>query len=172
MFQKLRTRMHAVKTISSLLGEAEAIARRRGLERPSAEHLVLAALDLPDGTAQRALERLGTAREAFNAALGAQEADDLDAVGVRAPHDRIDAALPDEKGASGLYRGEPSTQQLFQQASDDARRHGGQLLGAHVLRAAAELEHGPTARALRRIGIDGPALRDSATAEIDIHTGS
>lgn len=166
MFRKLKARAAAMKTISALLTQAEEIARSYGAEQPAAEHLVMAALQLPDGTAARALGRLGSSAAGFRAALEAQEADDLERIGVHADGDRISSELPPPTEPGGVYRSEPSAQQLFQAAGDDARRAGGALVGAHVLRAAAALEHGPTARALRRLGVDRDELRDAASAEI------
>lgn len=155
-----------MKTIAALLIQAEEIARSGGAERPAAEHLVIAALQLPDGTAARTLERLGSSAAAFSAALAEQEADDLERIGVHADSDRIDSELPQPREPGGVYRTEPSAQQLFQAAGHDARRGGGALIGAHVLHAAAALEHGPTARALRRMGIDRSELQAAASAEI------
>lgn len=167
MFRQLRSRLGDVGTIKQLLEEAETIARRDGLSRPAAEHLVLAAFGLPDGTARAALERAGSTPEAFVAALAQQHVAALEAVGVAADNDAIDAALPDAPPATGLYRSEASGQELFQQAGADARADGGGLLGAHVLRAAADLERGTVARAFRYMGVDRDALRASAAAEIE-----
>lgn len=169
VFRKMKARAEAVRTIAALLRRAEEIARARGATEPGAEHLVLAALDLVDGTATQALERLGTTGEAFRAALDAQEVDDLARVGVRAPDDRISTQLPDPSPPHGVYRSEPSAQELFQAAGDAARRSGGTLVGAHVLHAAAGLQHGPTARAFERMGIDRAALSTAAEAEIATH---
>lgn len=95
MFRKLRACATAMRrTISDLLSQAEEIARGRGVEQPAAEHLVLAALQLPDGAAARALKRVGSSTAAFCAALEAQEAEDLERVGVHADSDRIRAGLP------------------------------------------------------------------------------
>lgn len=170
MFQKLKARASAMKTISALLQDAEEIARSQGTDKPAAEHLVLAALALPDGTASRALTRVGSSAEDLRSALDAQAADDLARVGISAPDDEIRAELPEPTAPVGLYRSEPSAQQLFQAAGDDARENGGSIVGAHVLRAAAALEHGPTARAFRRLGIGPAELRAAATAEIEAHT--
>lgn len=102
-------------------------------------------------------------------AIDAQEAEDLERIGVRVDHDRISAELPPPREPTGVYQSAPSAQELFQAAGDDARRGGGDLVGAHVLRAAADLEHGATARALRRMDIDRAALRAAASAEIEDH---
>ncbi|MGZ8476106.1 MAG: Clp protease N-terminal domain-containing protein, partial [Candidatus Limnocylindria bacterium] len=47
-----------MRTIKKLLTDAEVEARAMGEAEPGAEHLLLAALDLPDGSARRAFERL------------------------------------------------------------------------------------------------------------------
>lgn len=167
MFAELRTRLAAMKAVKQLLEEAERVATERGAPRPSAEHLVLAALELPEGSARRTFERLGRSGDDFAAGLEDQEADDLRQVGVEAPHDTIAAQLPSPGASTGVYRSEPSLQQLFQLAGEDARRRGGALTGAHVLRAAADLEHGVVARTLRRIGIGRDELRDASTHEIE-----
>lgn len=155
-----------MSTIKQLLENAETIARRDGLTQPAAEHLVLAALDLPDGTARAALERTGSSEEAFASALREQHAAALDVVGVVVDDGLIDASLPEPETATGVYRSETSAQELFQRAGAVARTEGGGLLGAHILRAAAELEHGTVARTFQHLGVDPHALRESATAEI------
>lgn len=166
MLQKLRSRLGDMGTIKQLLENAETIARRDGLAQPAAEHLVLAALDLPDGTARAALERTGSSAEAFAAALRVQHATALEAVGVVVDDDLIAASLPEPERSTGVYRSETSAQELFQRAGTDARAECGGLLGAHVVRAAATLEHGTVARTFEHMGVDSHALRASATAEI------
>lgn len=166
MFQKLRSRLGDMGTIKQLLGNAETLARGDGLTQPAAEHLVLAALDLPDGTARAALERTGSSADAFASALREQHAVALGAIGVVVDDDLIDAGLPEPGRSTGLYRSEVSAQELFQRAGADARAEGGGLLGAHVVRAAAALEQGTVARTFEHMGVDPLALRASATAEI------
>ena len=167
MFARLRTRLAAMKTIKQLLEAAERIAAERGGRRPSAEHLVLAALELPEGSAARTFERLGRSPGAFAVALDDQEADDLRRAGVEAPLETIRAQVPAPGPPVGVYRSEPSAQQLFQIVADDARRHDEGLTGAHVLRATADLDHGVVARARQRVGIDRAELRSAATDEIE-----
>lgn len=166
MLQKLRRRLGDMGTIKQLLENAETIAHRDGLAQPAAEHLVLAALDLPDGTARAALERAGSSAEAFATALRDHHAAALDAVGVVVDDKLIDASLPEPTATTGAYRSEVSAQELFQRAGADARSHDGGLLGAHVLRAAADLEHGTVARTFQHLGVDRHTLREAAAAEI------
>lgn len=166
MLSKLRIRLGDMGTIKQLLENAETIARRDGLARPGAEYLVLAALEMPDGTARAALERIGSSADAFAAALREQHAAALDAVGVVVDDDMIDSGIPEPDRATGVYRSEISAQELFQRAGADARAEGGGLLGAHVVRAAATLERGTVARTFEHMGVEPQALRASATAEI------
>jgi hypothetical protein len=166
MLGKLRRRLGDMSTISQLLEGAEAIARREGIAQPAAEHLVLAALALDDGTGEAALRRVGTSSIALTTALREQHDEALASVGVVADDALIDASLPEPTASTGVHRSEPSAQELFRRAGADARSEGGGLLGAHVLRAAADLEHGTVARAFRHLGVDRHALRECATAEI------
>lgn len=172
MFRRMRARARDMRSITELLETAERIARRRGATQPAAEHLVLAALQLPDGTARRAFERLGVSPDAVASGLDAQHAEALHAIGIQADDDEIDAQLPRPVPATGIYHSGPSAQQLFQRAGKDARHDGRGFLGAHVLRAATTLEHGTMARTLDYMGIDRGALRDAATAELEAHHSS
>jgi hypothetical protein len=52
MFDRLRHRLRGVGTLKTLCEAAEQHARRAGQDQPGAEHFVLAALDLPDGSAR------------------------------------------------------------------------------------------------------------------------
>lgn len=166
VLQKMRRRLGDMATIKELMESAETIAREDGLGQPGAEHLVLAALDLPDGTARAALERAGSSRDAYAVTLREQHTAALAAIGVAVDDDLIDAALPDPTSPAGVYRSDTSAQELFRRAGDDARADGGGLLGAHVIRAAAGVDHGTVARTFERMGIDTELLRESATAEI------
>jgi hypothetical protein len=68
-----------------------------------------------------------------------------------------------------VYQSQPSAQELFRAAGEDARREGGELLGAHVLRAASAMDDGPAARVLRGLGVDAALLQAAATAEIEAY---
>jgi ATP-dependent Clp protease ATP-binding subunit ClpA len=149
------------RTVRTLLSTAERIARAGGDEHPGAEHLLLAAFELPDGTARRAFDELGVRPEDLPAAIADQHADALASVGVTAPGSQAAASpLPEP---SGVYRSQPSAQAVFQRAVEISGtpppRH---LRGAHILLAVSELEHGTASRALRRLGIDPDRLRTAA----------
>lgn len=169
MFRQMRGRLDDMKTIKRLLSHAEEIAHREGIAQPAAEHLILAALELPDGTARAAFERIGVSPDRFSSAVEEQHAEGLESIGVVADHDRIRDGVPVPPPAGGVYRSEPSAQELFRLAGADARAQGGGLLGAHVVRAATTMEHGTVARTLLHMGIDRAALGDAATAEITMY---
>ncbi len=81
----LKSPVRDIRTINRLLGGAEAEARRKGESLPGAEHLLLAALALPEGSARRAFERVGADPDRLADAIAAQHADALAAIGIEAP---------------------------------------------------------------------------------------
>ena len=141
-----------MRTIKILLTEAEQQALSLGDTAPGAEHLVLAALLLEEDSAR---ELMGVDATQFRQALVATHAAALETVGVSASEDGLSAA----PAKPGVYRGEVSAQEVFQRArvlAKQDRRDG--LRGSHIVRAAAEREHGTVARVLDRLGIDREAL--------------
>jgi hypothetical protein len=74
MFRRLRLRLRDIGTIKALCSGAEKHARQSGEDTPGAEHFLLSAIDLPDGTARRAFVRLGADANAVSAAISAQYA--------------------------------------------------------------------------------------------------
>jgi hypothetical protein len=87
------------RTIRQLLGGAERLAQESGETLPGAEHLLLAALALPDGTARRAFERLGVDPDGLPSAIASQHADALRTVGIE-PGDPgpLDVPAPQGRG--------------------------------------------------------------------------
>lgn len=141
-----------IRTIKVLLTEAERQALALGDAVPGAEHLVLAALMLEDDSA-RAL--LGVDAPRFRDALVEMHAAALGAVGVSTAEEGLSPA----PARPGVYRSDVSAQEVFQRARVLAKqdRRGG-LTGAHIVRAAAEREHGTVPRVLAALGIDREAL--------------
>lgn len=82
MFEKLRRARADPATMLALFPKAEQIARADGVDEPGAEHLLLAALDLDDGIATRALDRFHVDAGSLRAAIGAQHDEALRAIGV------------------------------------------------------------------------------------------
>lgn len=157
----LRTARHDIRTLSQLLTRAESEARADGLREPGAEHLALAALGMPDGTAARAFSAVGRDEADLRTALSDDAAQALARVGVVAP-----SASPREPAPapSGPYRARASQQELFQAAKRAAAGRHEPLLSAHVLEAAAESDVGTLARALKRLGVDRTELAAAAQA--------
>ena len=153
-------------TVKQLLTGAEAEARSTGEQVPGPEHLLLAATELPDGTAAGALARVGTDPQQLRQAIEGAHRDALASVGVAAPT----AAEPGLRGpATGVLRSTPQAQQVFQEAvalSKSTKPTG--LRGAHVVVAVARLEHGTAARALTVLGVDRDQLGQAANAELGV----
>lgn len=160
---KLKNPFKDVRTIKALLGDAERKALDGGEERAGAEHLLLAALDLPDGTARRAFERAGGDPDRLPDAIRAVHAGALAGVGIAAP-DEDALAVPAPPAPTGPMRTGASCQAAFQRATELSRP--GHLLGAHVVAAVAEQEEGTAPRAIRELGLDRDALRAAALEEL------
>ncbi len=162
MFRQLQQRFQSMRTLSQLCTDAEAHARARGQAEPGAEHFLLAAIDLPDGSARRAFESVGADPAALRAAIEQQYRDALKGVG-------LDAALPQAPAlpspGPGLYRAQPSGQELVQALARARKDQGGPLLGAHVVVAVAAMPQGVAARTLRAMGIDAGQLAAAARAQ-------
>lgn len=161
MFKK---KIQDVKTISALLEGAEQLAADGGLGKPGAEHLVLAAIQLPDGTASAAFTECGLDAAAFEGALGKVHADALSAIGIQ-PADYTDSeqTVP----TVGVYDSDDSMQELFQAATKSARARKAPLVGADVIVAACALENGTVANALSELGANREALRAAAERGTD-----
>jgi ATP-dependent Clp protease ATP-binding subunit ClpA len=159
-----------MRTIKQLLTDAERVAREMGEEEPAAEHLLLSAIGLPDGSAARALDRLGTDADAIRAALREEQADALVAAGVpRATAEAMADPVPlGPAGAPLLYGAGPSARDVFQEAGKLARSSKQRLVGAHVVAAIAGLERGTMPRVLDRLGVDRVRLADAARAELAV----
>jgi ATP-dependent Clp protease ATP-binding subunit ClpA len=166
MLDRLKTRLHDMTTIATLCLTAERCANERGLNEVGAEHFVLAALALPDGTARRVFERLGADPDGFAEAIVRQYGEALSSIGVDPALAGEYAAAPPVASQWRRYRAHPSAQQLMRALSKQQRADPKQpLMGAHVLMAAVSGQFGVTLRALRCMGIDPHALDEVARQE-------
>jgi ATP-dependent Clp protease ATP-binding subunit ClpA len=157
----LRQRIGDMGVIGALCRRAEDHARRDGQTEPGAEHFLLAAVDLPDGTARRAFERVGADPAGLTSAIAAQYAGALSSLGL----DLDDS--PEVPGAAQrLYSAAPSGREVMQLLAA-GRRHDDPppLVGAHVVAVVAAMQHGVAARTLRAMGVDREALRRAAMDE-------
>ncbi|MDI6098708.1 Clp protease N-terminal domain-containing protein [Actinoplanes sp. NEAU-A12] len=158
---KLPRAIQDMRTIKMLLTAAETQAQRAGDGLPGPEHLLLAALDLPDGTARRAFERAGTDPAEFQAAIDEAHRQAMRDIGVLAAGPS--RPLPEAAPAGGLYRLTAPGQEVFQAAVRLAKAgRRSPLRGAHVVAAAGDQERGTVARALKVLGVDRGALTAAA----------
>lgn len=166
---KLPRPLRDIDTINKLLSGCEEEARLAGDALPGAEHLLLSALALPDGTARRAFDRVGADPDEYRAAISQTHASALRGIGISAGDLATPApasALPAK--ATGLVRTTASEQQAFQAAVKLSKASKPSLLlGAHVVVAVCQMEHGTAVRALETMGIDRAALSAAASAELD-----
>ncbi|HJP71979.1 MAG TPA: Clp protease N-terminal domain-containing protein [Candidatus Limnocylindria bacterium] len=159
-----------MRTIKQLLTDAERISRELGEAEPGAEHLLLSAIGLPDGTAARALASLGVDSEAIRTALRQEQADALVTAGLarETAEALADPAPLGDAGAPLLYGAGPSAREVFQEAGKLARSSKQRLAGAHVVAAVAGLERGTLPRVLDRLGVDRTRLADAASAALAV----
>jgi deferrochelatase/peroxidase EfeB len=164
MFAKLKQRLQDMRTIKDLCQGAENQARLAGQEQPGAEHYVLSALELADGSARRVFQSLGADPDAYRAALAGQHASALGKLGIDGSG--IPAATPVSGAPSAIFDSQPSGQALMQALPELTRRLPAPLCGAHVLLAAAAMQHSQAARALRAMNLEPQALTQAAEKEL------
>lgn len=161
MLHRIRQRLRDMRTLRLLFMRAEQHALAQGQRQPGAEHFLLAAFDLPDGSARRALARVGANPDAVAAAIEQQYRDALAAVGIHADMPPP-TALPSQPG---IYRAQPSGQDLVQTLVDFRKGRPGPLMGAHLVELIAALPHGVAAGALGVLHLDANALVAAARQE-------
>lgn len=168
MLAGLKRRLKDMSTLRQVFESAESLARAEGAAEPGSEHLVMAALDLPDDTARRAFRRVAADPARFAPAVMQQFADALKQVGVDVGTLLISPeALPGPTG-TGLYRSKPSAQALMKRlAKDRPPRSQKPLLGADIVLAALASDTGAVARALAVMGVEPGQLTDACQLEID-----
>jgi len=174
MFSKIKQRFHDMGTIKSLCLGAEKHANANGQKEPGAEHFVLAALELPDGTARKAFERIHVDPDGFRTAITQQYQDALRHVGIESPqyYASSNDTVP-MPPLTGVYDAQPSGQALMQQLVAQRKVDSNvPLLGAHIVMAVTSAQYGVAVRALRAMGVDLTRLAEAATTEINaLRTG-
>ena len=167
MFDTLKRRFRDAGTLQTLFASAECHANEEGQAEPGAEHLVMAALEMPDGTAGRAFERVGANPAKFREAVSQQYLEALRTVGmepsaIASPNDT--APVP---RAKGVYKAQASAQALVQKLTETKPFNTVlPLFSAEILLAATEGQHTIAMRALRVMGVDRAALAAAARSEI------
>jgi len=173
VFNTIKQRFRDMRTIKTLCFGAEKLANTHGQKEPGAEHFVLAALELPDGTARKAFERIHADPNSFRNAIAQQYEDALQNIGIALPHD---VTITDETTPvptdTGPYKTQPSAQALMQtltreiMVKEQKADSTAPLLGAHVILAATTAQYGVAVRAFRAMGVDPTKLAEAARAEI------
>ncbi len=155
MFQKIKTQAADVRTIAKLCLEAEQQGLRGGQREPAAEHFLLAAFDLPDGSAASVLRDFGVDRSMLVSAIEGQYADALGHADVSPDSSLNDGTIDDSMPeARGLYEAAASGKAVIQALSKLPRVGRRPLRSADILIALASLHHGIVPRVFRRLGLD------------------
>ena len=168
MLKKLTQTFRDMGTIKTLCEAAERIANAEQQAAPGAEHFVLAALELPDGSAARVFSKLGISAGAFREAMRDVHRAALMAAGVNAEDVAAsERDVPPLPRPSGLYNVAPSGEAVLKGLAA-LRKRGvtGPLIGAHVLEVVSAMQHGPSAHAFARLGRDAPTVMAAIQSEM------
>ncbi len=160
-----------IATMNTLFPAAESEALAMGESEPGAEHLVIAALGLPDGSAARAFERVGADPDDFKKAVAAQHDEALRSVGIAVPDQLASEGVRPPTKRRGVFRSKGSSQQVFRRVVKLVRKEKSQIYGAYIVMVAAEMNEGTVVRALEHMGIAPAALALAARQELDALDG-
>jgi ATP-dependent Clp protease ATP-binding subunit ClpA len=151
-------------TIKEVLTSAESLAYEMGDKEPGSEHLLLAAIDLPDGLARRTFEQVGADPDGFATAIVRQHEAALAAAGIESPNKPPTHIPASDRKPMNLG---PSARSAFQRATKLAKTYRpASFGGAHIVIAVAEQEQGTAVRALAGMGVDRGRLRDAAIEQL------
>ena len=154
MFSTLRARKRDMRTLSALMSTSLERAGRDGGRLAGAHDLLVAALELDDGTAEEVFARLGSSGSAFVAAIDEQDAEALRSLGIDEPTDAgagtaASAGTARPSGTDATY--DAAIRNIHAVHNEGAEVRA--LVGAHVVAGVAEVERGVAARALRVMGL-------------------
>ena len=169
MLSQMAQRFHDMRTVLALCQEAERQALSAGQAQPGSEHFLLAAIELPDGTAREAFSKISADPAQLRSAITDQYTRALAHVGIvpavaeavlseRSPLAR--RTLPPQAQPSGI--------ELLTRLSERQERlpKNAPLSGALVVAAVAQERHSVAARALQAMRIDATQLADAALAVV------
>lgn len=152
------------RTVRQLVEGAEHHARSLGDAQIGAEHMLLAALDLPDGMARRALECAGGDPDSTEAAIRWTHTSALHRVGLQPVADASLTIEPPRRSWRNNF-GE-SAKQVLRTAAARWSMDGTNAVGLHILDAVGDLREGTAARALRELGVEPGAIHAAVLDEL------
>lgn len=153
VFTTIKGRLDDVRTLKQLFVRAEEVAARDGRDVPGPEHVIVAACDLPDGTAEQALTAVGIDPAGLEGAIRRAHAAALGLDGDDGP---VTTPPPPR---STPYRMTGAGERFLRSVHDVHVAIGGRLRGAHVLLAAADLDAGVWPRVVDAAGTTPDRLR-------------
>lgn len=165
MLEKIRARRRDMQTLSGVISDSLERAQRAGDEYAGAHHLILAALDMDDGSAARVFADFGASRESFQETVAAQEGEALRSLGL--PDGLADAgALAIEPGTGKYGKSDATYEQAVKNVYEIHNGNGDlrPLISAYVLAGAAQVDRGVAARALKAMNIDLDRLIEAASS--------
>ncbi len=166
MFKRISLRIKDMKTISKLISGADEEAHISGEEEPGAEHFLLSALKLPEGSARRVFERVGADPDKFHEAIGKQYSDALMSVGIDSKSIENDPEPVDSEKM--FHNSKPSGQAVMKALYALKQKDKDKpLLGAHVVGVVVNMEHGVAARALRAMGVNKVGIAKAVNEELE-----
>ena len=163
-FKRFTQRVQDMRTLNKLCLAAEDEAAKMNELPPGAEHYVLAAVKMPDGTAREAFRQLGANPDEFRQAIENQYNDALRDVGIEPPPLETEQTEAEARAPKpALYKAKPDVSTLFKNMKAHTDAHpDAPLCGAIVLLGVARFEHGVTTRALKAMGISQEKLTAAA----------
>ncbi len=168
MLKRLTQGLKDMGTIKTLCEAAERVANEEQQKAPGAEHFVLAALELPDGSAGRVFAKLGVSATAFREAVREQHRAALRMAGVaEADIAASERDVPPLPRPDEIYNAAPSGEAVIKGLAA-LRKRGitGPLAGVHVLEVVWAMQHGSTVRALRLLGRDQATVMAAIESEM------
>lgn len=173
MFKHIKLRLRDMATIKTLCLQAECYARESGEDKPGEEHLLLAALQLDEGSALRVFEHLGVDVVQVQSAIKQQYDEALQSVGIDVPKDLLAEDSQQEKiinddAARVPFDSKPSLKTLMKALYEHRQTEKDiPLLGAHVLEVLAHQRYGVVSRTLKTLNISPEGMLAAAAQEIN-----
>lgn len=165
IFKQIKQRINNMQTVSRLLQEAESVANNMGESAPGEEHLVAAALNMPDGAARRVFQSLSVDPDRYIDAIAQQKAHALEQIGIDVSNieltdDDIEVTKP------ALPTAQVSAQVVLKEmARNTSFRDAKPINGADILLAVLTRKKGIAVRIFKTLGLDPGELELAAKSE-------